>query len=103
MTDLDHSISRQTGYLLHGLYGLGFREAQQAHGVEAADGSVTSDEHGIRLHADPNMVRIILAEQGEVPAHRLLVSKYGLTDAQAIGIAGGIVRLIIADRPEKEE
>lgn len=99
MTDLDPTpASRQTGVLLHELYGHGFRAAQQAHGVEAADGSVASEEHGIRLHADPHVVRIVVAERGEVPAYRLLVSKHGLTDGQAIRIAGGIVRLIVEDR-----
>jgi hypothetical protein len=99
MTDLDPApASRQTNQLMAELAGHGFVEFPQAHGVEAADGSVTSEKHGIRVHADPDVVRIIIAERGEVPAYRLLVSKYALTNAQAIRIGAGIVRLIIEDR-----
>lgn len=104
MTDLDPApASRQTSRLMHELAGHGFVEFPQAHGVAPADGSVTSDEHGIRLHADPHVVRIVVAAQGEVPAYRLLLSKHDLTNTQAIRIAAGTVRLIIADREARGE
>lgn len=103
MTDLDHPISRQTNRLMVELAGHGFCEAPLVHGLQPNDGSVASEEHGIRVHADSDVVRVVLGPQGEVPAYRLLVPKHGLTDVQAIQIAAGIVRLVIEDRAEQEK
>lgn len=99
MMDLDHQPSKQTHYLLGLLGDLGFTLTDRHVGsVNEADGIVEHKQLGIWVHADPDMVRLVVEQDGDRPGYRLTLGRRDLGRNQALRIMAVHARAALQER-----
>jgi hypothetical protein len=96
MTDIQHSP--QTQQLLKLLGSAGFAAGIVDIGQRPQDGFVANDMLGIWVHADDDMVRLVVQEAPESPGYRLVLGRRGLATSQALQIIAVHTRAAIAER-----
>lgn len=91
--------STQTLELLQQLRDHGFTASARTYGVRAGiDGFVENPAAGITVHADDEVVRIIVDARDDLEAHRLLVVRLGMEPAASLRVAAVYVRLLLEAR-----
>lgn len=99
MTDTERHISRQTRLLLQLLGPIGFDETERHVGsVDPNDGIVEHAGLGIWVHADPDMIRLIVEESEGDPGYRLTLGRRDLGISQSLQIIAVHARAAVEER-----
>lgn len=99
MTAPSPHISRQRDYLFLELAPLGFViPAQLPPMVAESDPYVINPELGIWVHADEDMVRLVVEQWPDQPGYRLVLGRRDLRLSQSLDIIAIHARAAVADR-----
>ncbi len=91
--------NRQSDYLFQLLGDIGFEAPVPTPSMIApADGYVIHRAGRIWLHADPEMVRLVVEKVGDRPGYRLVLGRASLSRGQALEIMAVHARAALAER-----
>lgn len=95
------TITRETRILERLLGSLGFTSNQERLdrvGAASTDGLIEHVELGIRVHSDPEMVRLVVEATDDSPEYRLVLGRRGLGTSQALQIMAVHARAAVTER-----
>lgn len=100
MTDKELPLrSRQSDYLLLLLGDLGFEVPDELpQTIDPDDGYVINRSLGIWVHADPDMIRLVVQPAGNKPEYRLVLGRRGLTRTRSLDIIAVHAGAAVAER-----